>query len=418
MRWTTLYISACLVALNIGLGHAAENCRVCHRVELAGAHRSLACLSCHVSESATVADPAAATGGAAPCNRCHRGFAAIFDHVMATRSRERAFADRSFTKVDPNFYRKNCNSCHLKGCLDCHQGGGHRIGTAAADLCLECHRGYFVGSDYFGRAPREDSLRYQRGKRFQGDYYLTMRPDIHAEKGMTCGDCHSMQSLAQGQKSAKGCTDCHRISKRPVEHRIAAHLEKLECYACHSAWAPQEYGSFFLRFTDSPTREDFWLKWDETSGEYLRSAYLRKQDSPPLGLNARGRVSPIRPQFIAYYTHIVRDRPEGKENQLLAAEWKAFFPHTIRRGTVMCDDCHDSPRRFLLENRQDRIYRLEEDGMTLGSFWDQKGQRMINGAFLPEARYRRLSARGSAFQKGYLEKWQTFVNRVDGSSSR
>ncbi|HBB16659.1 MAG TPA: cytochrome C, partial [Syntrophus sp. (in: bacteria)] len=63
----------------------------------------------------------------------------------------------------------------------------------------------------------------------------------------------------------------------------------------------------------------------------MKSAYLRKQDAPPLGINAAGKVSPIRPEFIVYFTEIRNDRPVGQENRLLAAEWKAFFPHTIRR---------------------------------------------------------------------------------------
>ncbi len=405
------------MAVSAGFSTAAENCRICHTVELTGSHRLLPCLACHVSESATVADPAASGNSLTTCVRCHAGLNAIFGHVMGTRSRERSFVERSLGKVDIRFFEKNCTGCHLKGCLDCHEGGGHRMGKASTDRCLACHKGYYVGWDYTGRAPREDSLRYQRGPIANGEPYLTMRPDVHFEKGMTCGACHSMQSLAKGMKSSKSCNDCHKKSNRPVEHRIAAH-QQLECYACHSAWAPQEYGTFFLRFTESRSREDFWLKGSETPGEYLRSTYLRKQDAPTLGLNSRGMVSPIRPQFIAYYTHVRRDRAGGGENRLMAAEWKAFFPHTIRRGTLLCDGCHDAPRRFILEKRNERIYRLDVDGMGLGSFWERSGQKVINGSFLPPDRYRRLSARGPAFQRGYIEKWQMFVNRVDGSSSR
>lgn len=410
------FIVAFLMAASATCSVAAENCRVCHRVDLAGTHAKLACLECHVSESATVADPAAA-GVESPCVRCHREFGAIFTHAMATRADERGFVARSYGRMDGRFFEKNCNGCHLKSCLDCHEGGGHRIGKPVTDRCLSCHRGDHVGWDYAGRAPREDSLRYQRGTSAEGEHFLSMRPDIHYEKGIGCGECHSMKSLASGRKSSKWCVDCHRISTRPVEHRIQAHLDRMECYACHSAWAPQEYGTFFLRFTESPSREDFWLKGSETPGEYLRSAFLKKQDGPPLGLNSRGMVSPIRPQYIAYYTHIRRERVVGRENRLVAAEWKAYFPHTVRRGTVMCDECHDVPAKYLLELRQDRIFRMGEDGMTLESFFDQSGQKVANGAFVSAAHYRRLSERRPAFQKGYLEKWQVFSGRAGSSSS-
>jgi hypothetical protein len=349
------------------------------------------------------------------CTVCHREYGAIFDHAMATRAREKAFVARSLASVDEGFFGNNCGSCHVSGCRDCHDGGGAR---PSASRCLACHKGYYVGADYFGKAPREDSLRYQRGKIANGETFLTMLPDVHAEAGLSCGACHTMRSLVEGKKAGKTCTDCHRWKGSSPEHRIAAHRDRLECYACHSAWAAQEYGTFFLRFTESPSREDFWLKGSGTESEYLRSAYLRRQDAPPLGLNGRGKISPIRPQFIAYYTHLRRDKAEGKENRLLAAEWKAFFPHTIRRGTVLCDGCHDAPRRFLMEDPGDRIYRLREDGMTLESFWDRTGQRVVNGAFLPAESYRRLSARGPDFQRGYLEKWRILAHPVDDSSAR
>lgn len=417
-RCATTCIAVFWLAISIAPAMAAENCTVCHRVVRTGLHRGLACSACHGNESAAATGPAADVRKAAPCDRCHRGTAAIFGHVMGTRSREKDFVARSLAAVDKEFFGKNCGSCHVRGCQDCHEGGGHRTARASPSRCLACHKGYFVGADYFGKAPREDNLRYQRGKVANGETFLTMLPDVHAEAGIPCGTCHTMRSLVEGKKAGKTCTDCHRWKRSSPEHRVAAHRDRLECYACHSAWAAQEYGTFFLRFTESRSREDFRLKGSETESEYLRSAYLRRQDAPPLGMNGRGKISPIRPQFIAYYTHLRRDKAEGKENRLLAAEWKAFFPHTIRRGTILCDGCHDAPRRFLMEDPRDRIYRLREDGMMLESFWNRTGQRVVNGAFLPAESYRRLSARGPDFQRGYLEKWRILVHPVDDSSAR
>jgi len=102
-------------------------------------------------------------------------------------------------------------------------------------------------------------------------------------------------------------------------------MEKLECYACHSGWAPQEYGTFFLRFRDPELKEDFDLK-PGPSLEYLRSAYLKLQDAPPLGINRAGRISPIRPQFIAYYTDIQSARNNGPENILWPPSGGPFSP--------------------------------------------------------------------------------------------
>ena len=409
-----LCIAVCFLAANAANGSAGENCTVCHRVTLKGIHAALSCLSCHGDETRTLGNPADAANRAAGCVGCHRGYAALFDHAMGTRKSERIFVDRTIGTTDPAFFRNNCNSCHLSGCTDCHGGNGHDIGRATDRGCFACHKGYFVGTDYYGMAPREDSLRYQRGPVAYGETFLKMTPDVHAERGVKCGACHSMQSLVAGDKSSKKCLDCHRVNKKVIEHRIGAHLEKMECFACHSAWTPQEYGTFYLRFAESPSQENYRVRNNE--GSYVKSAYLRKQDAPPLGINARGKVSPIRPEFLFYFTDIRNDRPVGTENRLLAAEWKAFFPHTIRRGTVMCEGCHDTPRRFIMERAEDRIYQLQADGMTLPSFWERTGQRVTNGDFLPVSRYLRLTKKSPAYQKAYIEKWQKLVNHVENSS--
>jgi hypothetical protein len=102
----------------------------------------------------------------------------------------------------------------------------------------------------------------------------------------------------------------------------------------------------------------------------------------------------------------------------LAAEWKAFFPHTVRRGTVMCDGCHDNPRRFLLERDKERIYRLRDDGLSLDSFWRREGQRVVNGSFMDPERVRKMAVRTPAYTKGYIEKWQRLTGDAGTSSRR
>ena len=378
-------------------------------------HAALGCAACH-RQGGAFSDPAGSESGAAGCVACHRGYQGIFRQAMANRSGERQFVQRSYGRMDGAFFRKNCSSCHLRGCLDCH-GDAHAIAKPTTAACQSCHKGYYTGWDYSGRAPREDNMRYQRGLALNGETFLKMRPDVHYRAGMSCGDCHSMASLIRGEKSSKRCLDCHRPNLKVIEHRIPAHLEKLECYACHAAWAAQEYGTFFLRFRDPALREDFDLK-PGASSEYLRSGYLKRQDAPALGLNLAGKLSPIRPQFIAYYTDIQSARTFGGENLLLAAEWRAFFPHTVQRGTLSCEGCHDNARRFLLEAPAQRIYDLQKDDMQLASFWGQDGQRMVNGNFLAASRYLRLSAKSPAYTKAYIEKWKTLLNRVAASSPR
>gem|GEM_PF-108050 len=338
-------------------------------------------------------------------------YTVIFDQIMTTRSVEKDFVQKTFGKEDPEFFQKNCGSCHVKSCVDCHERDGDVLIRPTSEKCLDCHNGYFTGWEFYGRAPREDNLRYQRGKKANGEPFLNMLPDVHAQAGMECGDCHSMKSLMTGGKSSKTCADCHTPNPAVIEHRINAHLKNLECYTCHSAWAAQEYGTFFIRFEDSSNKQYFRLRpWG--SAEYIKSGFLKKQDSSPLGINQKGKISPIRPQFIVYFTDLKNNRPVGEENRLIASRWKTFFPHTIRRGTVMCDGCHNNPGRFLLEKEEDRMYRLQKNGMTLASFWSQKGQTVGNGSFMTSSRFKKMTSKPPEFKRAYINKWSQLIKAV------
>jgi len=129
-------------------------------------------------------------------------------------------------------------------------------------------------------------------------------------------------------------------------------------------------------------------------------------------------VSPIRPQFIAFFTDARKDGGADPENLLLSAEWKAFFPHTVRKGTSRCEACHENPARFLLERPEDRIHDLARDGLGLASFWSQEGQRVVNGGFYDNAAFARMSAKGPAYQKAYVERWKRWIESVEASSGR
>lgn len=364
---------------------------------------------------ASAAAPAAPVARAASaCLSCHPSAAGVLSGPMATRAAERAFAHRAFGAEGERFFAQSCTGCHVTGCDDCHGARPHAGGRLKTDACTRCHKGSFVGWDFLGRAPREDHDRYQRGRTADGDeHYMPMLPDVHAERGMTCGDCHTMRSLAEGRRAAKTCRECHPSPSRDVpEHSFSAHLEKMTCEACHAAWAPQEYGTFLVRPATDEQEEAFLpvLSW----GPWQKSAYLRSQDAPPLGLDARGLVAPIRPQFVLFAT----DPARGWENRLLVAEWKAFTPHTTRRGTVACGGCHDLPRRFLLEKDEERLYELEKDGLTLRSFFRREGQRVVNGGFLPEERHEAMNRKTPEYVRQHLRQWQRLLDRAAPPSGR
>lgn len=352
-------------------------------------------------------------GASAACVRCHESEAKILTGVMASRSGERAFADRAFGKEGKRFFTESCGGCHVTACADCHGNEPHSGARPDDGVCLRCHRGDSAGWEFEGKAVREDNVRYRRGATSQGEPFLHMLPDLHFERGMTCADCHPMSSLHLGKRGARTCRGCHRsVPARSPEHAIARHLETMACVACHAAWSSQEYGTFLIKTATAAQDEAFAAL--PTWGPWRKSAQLKRQDAPPLGLNAEGLVAPIRPRYVLFVT----DPARGWENRLVAAEWRAFAPHTVRRGGVACGGCHDNRSRFILESDADRLYLLDKDGLPIRSYWNREGQRVVNGAFLPAGRFAAMNRRTPEFTRQEVREWQKVLEHAATRSRR
>ncbi len=61
----------------------------------------------------------------------------------------------------------------------------------------------------------------------------------------------------------------------------------------------------------------------------------------------------------------------------------------------MCTLAMISRNALSLAILEARIYLPEKDGMTLGSFWEQDGQKVINGSFYPQERFNKMSSQRS-----------------------
>jgi hypothetical protein len=331
---------------------------------------------------------------------------------MATRAREAAFARRAFGADGDRFFAESCGGCHVTSCSDCHGFGPHLNGRPTDETCLRCHKGYSAGWEYEGRAPREDHARYRRGVVSQGEPFLHMLPDVHHERGMACADCHTMKSLQEGKRAAKACRDCHTPDAATSPgHDPAGPMAKVACASCHAAWEAQEYGTFLVRVATAAQKEAFAPL--PSLGPWKKSASLKRQDAPPLGVDEGGVVTPIRPHFFLFATDVAR----GWEDRLLAAEWRPAAPHTIRRGTVGCDGCHGNGR-FLLEEDGERLYDLGRDGLPLLSWWNRDGQRVVGGEFLPRDRFERMSRKSPEYARLVVKRWQTFLEHGAPRSGR
>lgn len=388
--------------------YANDNCSDCHKVKQDTSHANVDCLTCHPA-SKDHFQKSISVNENTVCLTCHKKYKGMQNSIMHTQKGEWQQIHRAMGKEAERFKENNCQSCHVQTCSDCHmEKGSHLLTKPDNTQCYSCHNGYFTGIEYQGLALKNEHKRFQRGVKIDDQYYQAMLPDVHFEAGLTCADCHSMMSLSEGKKTAKTCTDCHTsIDKTIPEHQVETHLTKMECYTCHSAWAAQEYGTFFMEFENSKMQR-LYNSVTTQSGNWVRSSFLKENGAFPLGKNERNKVSPIRPQFILYLTKIIQ-KDVIYENVLKAAEWKAFMPHSVRRETVMCDSCHDNDKRLMLLQEEDDIYDMKKNKLSLKSFWNNEGQTVYNGDFLDNATVNRIKGRSKQYLKGYIQKWKTLT---------
>jgi hypothetical protein len=158
--------------------------------------------------------------------------------------------------------------------------------------------------------------------------------------------------------------------KNPTNARVAMlttkHIDKLECYACHSTWMPQYYGyKYVIDYTKTSTD---WLRSpqlygaDGTTADYHKKhakqpgaptygdySHIRWENAP-LGVNGEGRVSPLVGVIQTVSTVIDADGNTVVWNNVAktkagynAIELAPLNPHTTSLKPKECADCHGNP---------------------------------------------------------------------------
>lgn len=198
---------------------------------------------------------------------------------------------------------------------------------------------------------------------------------------------------------------------------VEKHMDKMECYACHSDWAPQCYGCHIK--VDYSTEEMFpdWVAigndHDESGltaeargkiKDYLiegkvseQRSYLRWED-PPLAINGENRVSPAIPGCQTTVTvigkdgdplllnHIFRipnDEGAGAEGQL-GIDISPVQPHTTSKSARSCESCHANPKALGYGIKSGEIYEppnvpyVAELSSADGEVLSERGQTQIS----------------------------------------
>ncbi|HEB52243.1 MAG TPA: cytochrome C [bacterium] len=349
------------------------------------------------------------------CTTCHnrgRRIGVSFQGLMETPYPTPWSADGApQQKLHGKHYRRLHADLHAeKGflCQDCHtsidvHGSGQLVGaiTAAVEIeCSDCHgtptafpwelplgtmdeyaeapaKGPARGTlgelpDYLDASDHPDAadgyLRTARGNPFGN---VVRKGDV-VHVHLASGAVHELIPL-------KGMVERNllSLSARVAMVDVSRHMQRMECYACHSTWAPQCYGCHVR--VDYSSSDDP-IDWVAVGHDHLPNgttcefteradalripgriselrAYLRWED-PALAVNGEGRISPCVPGCQTTATIVGADgkvlvsnsafripnvEGAGGEGQV-GVDHAPLQPHTTRREARSCESCHGNPK--------------------------------------------------------------------------
>ncbi|MBI2494981.1 MAG: cytochrome c, partial [Candidatus Omnitrophica bacterium] len=144
---------------------------------------------------------------------------------------------------------------------------------------------------------------------------------------------------------------------------IPQHLTKLECYTCHSTWAPQCYGCH-TQYDRRQLSTDWLLtalnhdprtgkqRITETPGKVVsENRSFMRWEEPILGINLKGKVSPVIPGCQVFWTYIDEDgkmrtlnKPMETSDGFAGPTMAPVQPHANAIPARTCESCHTNPK--------------------------------------------------------------------------
>lgn len=198
--------------------------------------------------------------------------------------------------------------------------------------CTACH-GSRIGKEYFGEN--------------EG-----LKPDIHHEKYMKCGKCHTAHEMHGDGKAYEHryevengpkCEDCHKEIYGDHSENVkihTTHRDKTSCFVCHS----QSYMNCSTCHMGNDQQGNGFFKTEPSWMDFK------------IGLNPS--ISDKHPEKFVTLRHVPVGRDSFKfygEDDLkdfdAVSTWKMTTPHNIRRKTVQnesCNACHGNLSLFLI----------------------------------------------------------------------
>jgi hypothetical protein len=285
-----------------------------------------------------------------------------------------------------------CQDCHTS--IDMH-GDGTLFGTTLAQVEIECSdcRGTPTSfpwelplgyGEEFQQAAREtprglaqdlpDYMAFATQYEAEDGYLLTARGNpfgkvVKKGNGVVLHSAGGFDFDVPVLKQIAAQESWRNTAAEVAMTSVAAHMDSMDCYACHADWAPQCYGCHTtVDYSKGKTDID-WIHNanarkangrtpdNELGTNGLTSAakvsetrsYLR-WETPILGINGEGRVSPMMPGCQVITTVIDKDGKTVARNEIWTTpegkglDHAAVQPHTAGGKARTCESCHDNPK--------------------------------------------------------------------------
>ncbi|WP_136798888.1 MULTISPECIES: multiheme c-type cytochrome [Desulfosediminicola] len=287
------------------------------------------------------------------CLHCHnRGGRTGVSYIGTIESDGYGTPWRADGSKQPKLHGKNYN--HLQAnihyergmtCIDCHtmlelHGDGNiylKREHALEVVCVNCH----------GTLEAATDMKTSRGNEMTN---LAKKGDSIVLTSKLDGKEHVVPQLVEAELSPEAY-----VAKKAVP----VHMEKLECYSCHARWASQCYGCHAKQDVSKPSGD--WLQGkpggdpskNSMKGNRENSAYAWDESrsyvrwiTPVLGINSRGKVSPLIPGCQAIFTQVdgenplVNNKVFTTRDGLTGISHTPIHPHTTSIKARSCMDCH------------------------------------------------------------------------------
>lgn len=306
-----------------------------------------------------------------------------------------------------------CQDCHTS--IDMH-GDGSLYGTTLAQVeieCSDCH-GTPTAAPWelplgYGEEFQEEIASEPRGLTDELPDYGYFATEYDPEDGylLTARGNPFGNVVKRGKKvilhSASGLDfevpvlkqiaedgSWKNINSQVAMSSVESHMDSMECYACHADWAPQCYGCHVTVDYSEGKADVDWIENANSRGADGLTAdnelgtngltspgkvsetrsYLR-WETPTLGINGEGRVSPMMPGCQVITTvidatgktvaqNVIWNTPEGK-----GLDHAAVQPHTAGRQARSCESCHNNPKALGYGIEDGRFLKGYEDGFVI-----------------------------------------------------